>query len=410
MRFAPMSTLFWVILVGFAPAASGDRSPGEPRQGLYVVDPTSPSPKLLVPGERDDPAWSPDGRWLVSYDAAAYGVNLDVVDSAGANRHRVGSIRWSHRGSLVAYTNAKTRTLSIGSSDWRVTRLVEPRAGSDPIAWSPDDHRLLYGSGRSGGTWSGLATVDANGAHRRKILAHSVVSASWSPDGKALAIMDFPQHLGVMASAGGKLRRLPGTWEGWPYPDWSLDGRSLIVYPAQAVSSTGGFDAVQLLVTSGARRVLCKQCPAFVFSPDGQSIAFTDATNTLWLEKGDGTGKRRVAKPVFTPSWSPDSHSLVFSIPDADGVHASVAIADATTGAVRKLTDGTHSDRPLGGVSADGTFVAFERFLGESAGQELWIVGADGTGAHRIMAFGTCSLAAWSPAHPLLAVTNLDDC
>src|SRR6478672_7422180 len=76
-------------------------SPGEPAEGLYVVDPTGSSPKLVMPGEEDEPNWSPDGRWISVFDTNTYDVK--VVDPANGIRQRVDSVLWSHDGSRLAY-------------------------------------------------------------------------------------------------------------------------------------------------------------------------------------------------------------------------------------------------------------------------------------------------------------------
>jgi hypothetical protein len=86
-----------------------------------------------------------------------------------------------------------------------------------------------------------------------------------------------------------------------------------------------------------------------------------------------------------------------------------LALVNLATGTVRPLTDGTHADGAFAGLSPDGRFVAFERY-GEATGHELWMTASDGTGTRKLIALGTCSLAAWAPTGARLAVTNLDDC
>src|SRR5262245_33387106 len=80
-------------------------SPGEPQEGLYLVDPTAASPTLVTAGEKDDPSWSPDGRWLVALDSEDY--YEEAIDVTTGARHRAGSLSWSHDGSRLAYTPSR---------------------------------------------------------------------------------------------------------------------------------------------------------------------------------------------------------------------------------------------------------------------------------------------------------------
>src|SRR5262245_53716418 len=84
-----------IALVVAGAEALADPSPGEPRQGLYVLDPVAGEPKLLFAGEEDDPAWSPDARWITAFDPNGY--YLNVVDPEGRIRHRVHSLSWSNK-------------------------------------------------------------------------------------------------------------------------------------------------------------------------------------------------------------------------------------------------------------------------------------------------------------------------
>src|SRR5262249_47118687 len=129
-----------------ASEALADRTPGEPAQGLYVFDPSNASLKLLVAGEEDDPAWSPNGRWIQAFDADDYFTH--IVDPSGAVRHRAGSVSWSGDGSSVAYTSTGNRTqnLFVGPADWSAPKLVMKNTG-DPLAWAPDSRRFVFSTG-----------------------------------------------------------------------------------------------------------------------------------------------------------------------------------------------------------------------------------------------------------------------
>lgn len=399
------------VLLVVAGGASAGPSPGEPAEGLYLVDPTSAAPTLLVKGEQDEVSWSPDGRWITALDLNDYAFN--VVAPAGGIAHRVDSFAWSNDGSRVAYTPAnsgRNPRLLVASSTWSKPRIVTRAPHSDPLAWAPDGRHFVYGTRGADCCYASLVVANASGTGSRPVLkAGGPYLAVWSPSGNQLAAVGYDQYIYVAPAGKGRARRLPGKWGGFPDPVWSPDGKSLFVYPAEGISSTGGFDAVQVSVPSGARKVVCRDCDSFELSPDRKSIAYTDASGALWVESRDGSGKRRIAPQAFEPRWSPDGSRIVFARIAGSEDQAALALVDVATGEIRRLTDGTSIDLPFAGLSPDGRFVAFRR-SGETIGNQLWVVGADGTGAHEVMAFGTCSQAEWAPTGALLAITHLDDC
>jgi Tol biopolymer transport system component len=406
-----LCTAVAVLLVCVSPAHA-NRTPGEPPEGLYLVDPSVSTPTALVLGEEDEPAWSPDGHWISALDVNDYYFN--VLDASGGSRHRVHSFVWSNDGSKIAYTADTPRSggpLFVTSSTWSKPRLVTRARHSDPLAWAPDNQHFVYGTGGESGTccYRSLVVVTSFGRHPRTVLktGHPQL-AVWSPTGTQLAAVGSDQYIYVAPAGAGRGRRLPGTWGGFPDPEWAPDGKSFIVYPAEGISSTGGFDAVRVSVPSGARTVVCKNCGSFDFSPDHRSIAYTNSTGALWVANADLTGKRRLANAAFEPRWSPDGRSILVMRPGPGQDGSELALVDVATGQLRQLTDGNYFDRPLG-VSADGRFVAFMR-ASSPDDHELWLVGADGTGLRQVMLLGTCSQARWAPTGALLAAVNLDDC
>lgn len=412
-HFTVRNVAFCVVVAVVLASASGawaGPSPGEPAEGLYVLDPTASTPTLLIKGEEDEVTWSPDGRWISALDVNDYYFN--ILDTSGGNRHRVQSFLWSNDGSRIAYRAVRAGSdgpVFVSPATWSKPRLVTRARHSDPLAWAPDDRHFVYGTGGDECCFESLVVVTASGARPRTVLkTGGPYSVAWSPERQALAVVGYDQYIYLASANGGRARRLPGKWGGFPHPQWFPDGKSFVVYPAEAISSTGRFDAVQVSVPGGARKIVCRNCESYDLSLDHRSIAFVDANGTLWVEKADRTGKRRITGPVFLPRWSPNSRSLVFATAGAtDGV-TKIAVADVATGEVTTLTDGTHQDVPYG-ISADGRFVAFDRWSQET-GHELWVVPTDGTEPRKVMSFGTCSRARWSPTGALLAITNLDDC
>ena len=140
-----------------------------------------------------NPAWSPDGRWLVFQTNDASGADIYVIDAEGNNLRRLTS---------------------------------DPGFDGDP-SWSPDGRHIAFLSSRSG--WTDLYVMDLDGGNLHKMTddmareEHPV----WSPDGTSIA---FASHrsmnwdLYLLELATGKVRQLTDSPARDHYPTWSPDG------------------------------------------------------------------------------------------------------------------------------------------------------------------------------------------
>jgi Tol biopolymer transport system component/DNA-binding winged helix-turn-helix (wHTH) protein len=136
-----------------------------------------------------------------------------------------------------------------------------------------------------------------------------------------------------------------------------------------------------------------------VISPDGKYLAYTDKTG-FYLRQVDTGETHPVPLPKgFEPiveSWLPDSDHLVVSWVRDSKEPSSLWEISVMGGTPRKLVDEGSSAR----VSPDGSKIAFLRYgVGRN---EIWLMQADGGGAHRIVG-GTAaqqenfSPVAWAP-------------
>lgn len=131
-------------------------------------------------------------------------------------------------------------------------------------------------------------------------------------------------------------------------------------------------------------------------SPDGERIALMASEPwpngdmpraQLFLMDADGSDLVEVpacpedgCQGVIEVSWSPDGRFL--SIPgNGIGIH----VLDTRTGATRKLTGGSSDYDAV--WSPDGSRIAFSRIepsLDPGANAQIWVMRADGTGAHQV--------------------------
>jgi Tol biopolymer transport system component len=157
-------------------------------------------------------------------------------------------------------------------------------------------------------------------------------------------------------------------------------------------------------------------------SPDGRRIALMASepvskgdlvTAKLFLMDSDGSDLREIpacpeegCQGTIEVSWSPDGRFLSFP---SDGI--GINVLDIRTGATRKLTGGSNLDDDAV-WSPDGRLIAFSRTepsLDPGPNAQIWVMRADGTGAHQVTdaTFAhDATQPAWSPDGTRIAYTE----
>lgn len=234
---------------------------------------------------RQEPMWSPDGRWVAwvsEYpEQGGYSPALSIARADGSERHDV-------------ILSAVPVYLA-----WRPT--------SDAIAvLLPDDV-----SGLS------LVLIDRENGDKRVLSRGQPFYFDWSPDGRELlahidrrlVLLDMQGHEAMLAHTEGRFAA----------PDWSDDGQMW----AYAVSSA---ESPRLVIRDRNQRTTSRVSEfdgriAFAFSPDGTQIAYipTAPSSTLptlgplWLlNRQTGVLREVSAAPVLAFFWSPDGRTLAF--------------------------------------------------------------------------------------------------
>src|SRR5262249_36153978 len=184
--------------------------------------------------------------------------------------------------------------------------LSSPRDSSVGLEWSPDGQSLLYRCQHTTGTAFGACLADPDGQRPSRTVWQSagarVLGASFSPDGRSIAVM-ADSGLDVIGSTTGRVRwNLPFSSRYYLPPVWSPDGSQIAFtgYIGACCISRGGLEWVDVYVInadgSGLRRltgVRERPAPSLVLP---------------------GTyGDDRLEPASSSPVWWPDGSRLVFA-------------------------------------------------------------------------------------------------
>ena len=281
---------------------------------------------------------------------------------------RIAFVRYSAR-------VARPRIFVVGAARKRpsATLVRLPGQAVEAPALSPDGRLLAFVAGRNANDSPGITggadlfVATPSGLRVRRLTRHSarVGGPAWSPDGRRLAF--------VVQNAKGDRSTL------WVV---GLDGR-----PPHRVTS-GPLDLEP------------------TWAPNGRTIAFLridprSYRGAILSMRPDGSGVRPMLsgmRNVAEPVWSPDGKRLL--VQDGRAIYTVFPGGGGKRTVARLTADARGAlEDPQAAWSPDGKSIVFCQFRTGSIGRsDLWIVGADGTGLHRLTSSpGLDTDPTWAP-------------
>ncbi|HKY03270.1 MAG TPA: biopolymer transporter Tol, partial [Blastocatellia bacterium] len=345
------------------------------------------------------PRFSPDGRWIAFSSDREGNLDLFIISTEGGT----------------------ARQLTFHSADDTL------------LDWSPDSRSLLFSSNRGEDFMPRLYTVPVEGGIERSAASDMGVYASYSPDGRRVALNrksqaywrkfyrgSFQSDVTVMDTASKKFTDLTD-FEGMDsWPMWGSDGYIYFVSDREPngqtniwrVSEQGGKAERVTSFKSGDVR-----WPSM--SEDGKTIVFE---HDFGLSKLDLASKRVTPVKLNINAETQESMSEVRDFnsqaDDYDlapsgrriviSVHGEIFTAPTEEGDLDQLTDSPARDKdPL--YSPDGKWVAF--ISDRSGREELYLIASDGAGAAaKLTDLDSLKFNfAWSPNSKEIAFTASDN-
>jgi len=250
--------------------------------------------------------------------------------------------------------------------------------------------------------------VDSDGAAFTPVspAGETVLSPTWSPDGRSVAYTRFLEGTGpivIQDLATGAARPVQGTASQLNFtPAYSPDGRTLAF---ARTDQEGGTDiyAVNVADNCCLRRLTVGRFAdnlSPTYAPDGRRIAFVSTrpgTPQIYVMSSDGTDQELLAPYDYgatgasnAPEWSPDGAAVAFHR-DIDRTQQ-IFILEVVSRRFKQLTSSGRNSDPT--WAPDGRHLAF---ISDRSGRgQVWIIDTETGRIRQLPLPGEARLPHWS--------------
>src|ERR1039457_1835590 len=376
--------------------------------------------------------------------AFTYLGDIWTADDTGANIQRITANpardvypRFSPDGKWIAFSSDRNGNLDVyivPSEGGQAKQLTFHSADDNVLGWTPDSRNVLFSSSRGEDFMAKLYVVSIDGGMERSAGADMGLYASYSPDGKRLALNRKSQvywrkyyrgaynsDVEVMDVATRKFTNLTADFDGMDtWPMWSTDGHIYFVSDREG----GGLTNIWRVPANGGK---AERITAFKsgdvrwpsISADGKTIVFEHDFGVMKLD----VASRKVA-PIKLNINAETEENLIEVRPfnsrldDYDlapsgrriafSIHGEIFTAPTEEGDAVQLTDNPARDRQPR-YSPDGKMIAY--VSDRSGREEIYVTPADGSGdAQKVTDIDALKFSfRWSPDSKAIAfVTSAD--